>query len=149
MLGIIFPEDFLNSKKKTQEVAIPIVSPPYPPHCPVSMELMIKSDKQICFGNCPRRRLGPKGWRLSLLGFHGKLAEAVSSPQCCVYDRRACSSIHGLFTFQHLPLPINALSETTMASEEVESLLRPSELTKDIKSLTLCCYCSYWEEARA
>ena len=50
------------------------------------------------------------------------------------------------FTFRHLPLPINTLSGAIMASEEIESLLRPSELTKYIKSLTLCCYCSYWEE---
>lgn len=97
VLGIIFPEDFLNSKKKTQEVAIPLSLLPTLHTAPVSMELMIKSDKQICLWELPKERLGPKGWRLSLLGFHGKLAEAVSSPQCCVYDRRACSSIHGGF----------------------------------------------------
>lgn len=82
VLGIIFPEDFLNSKKKTRS-CYPIVSLPTLT-APVSMELMIKSDKQICLWELPKERLGPKGWRLSSLDSMGSWLGGQLSPVLCV-----------------------------------------------------------------
>ena len=102
VLGIIFPEDFLKSKKKTQQVCLPSSLLPTLHTAPVSMELMIQSNKQICLWELPKERLGPKGWRLSPLGFHGKLAEAGQlSPVLCLWEKGL-----QLYTLRLLPFGI-------------------------------------------
>ena len=104
MLGITFPEDFLKSKKKTQGVSLPWSLLPTLHTAPVSMELMIKSSKQICLWELPKERLGPRGWRLYPLDSMGSWLKQVSSPQCYVYERRACSSMHwGLYLSASAP----------------------------------------------
>ena len=80
---------FSKIQEENQDAFLPLSLLP-----PISMELTIKSDKQICLWELPTEGLGPKAWRTPPLDSTGSWLKQVISPQWCVYGRRASSSIH-------------------------------------------------------